>query len=180
MFRSEHIRLSYLGAPINHKDWRGIEQCAWRGSLLSFADCSGVKLYDATSLAPIAHVDQPIGADHATVAVSPCLVFETNTSLLVACGDCFMNLVVTDHATDSSSSSTVVSWSPPQHRRRVCWHHPPIQQKHRRRHNNAGAQCPTAWPGRWIVWRPVWRPWTNTTLPFLVILKRHRRSSERL
>lgn len=104
MFRFEHISIPYQGAPINDADWRGIECSTWRGSLLAFADCSGVKLYDVSNLKPVAHVDRPVGVAHAEIPVSPSLVFETPHSLLVAWGDCLMNLVVTDHMQSTAAS----------------------------------------------------------------------------
>jgi vacuolar protein sorting-associated protein 41 len=98
--RLEHTVLPYTG-PVQHKDWRGIEAVTWRGSLMAFADCSGVKLYDTATLKPVAHVDRPTGARPSlypgvVVSVKAHLCFETSHSLLVAWGDCLMTLTVTD------------------------------------------------------------------------------------
>jgi hypothetical protein len=117
----EHTVIPY-SAPLQDKDWIGIEALAWRGSVVAFADCSGVKLYDPVSLKPIAHVDRPIGAqpslyrwkdgtddslEEADEAhggellhgrIFPNLCFETSRSLLVAWGDCLMTLSITNTA----------------------------------------------------------------------------------
>jgi hypothetical protein len=113
----EHTIIPY-STPLHDKDWIGIEALAWRGAIVAFADCSGVKLYDSISQKPIAHVDRPIGAqpslyhwrngtDHSVEEVDkstsaeslngrifPHLCFETSRSLLVAWGDCLMTLSI--------------------------------------------------------------------------------------
>ena len=40
---------------------RGIEALTWRGSLIAWADSSGIKIFDVERMARIAHVDRPSG-----------------------------------------------------------------------------------------------------------------------
>ena len=113
MFRMEHVVVSYPGAPLTDPDWRGIAPLAWRGGVLAFCDCSGVKLYDMSTYKPVAHVDRPAGVKKGATA-SVC--FERKDSLLVAWGDCLLHLVVvtvaaaqhpaTDAATTELTSSS--------------------------------------------------------------------------
>lgn len=107
--RLDHAVLPYTG-PLRDKDWKGIEAVTWRGSLLAFADCSGVKLYDLATLKPVAHVDRPTGARPSlypgTTTVQAHICFETSRSLLVAWGDCLMALTVTDFMEHPRSTAT--------------------------------------------------------------------------
>lgn len=115
--RLDHITLPYTGPPIHDPDWRGIETMVWRGNLLAFADCSGVKLFDTLTLAPVAHVDRPIGArpslyPSTQFQVSPHLCFETSRQLLVAWGDCLLTLTVSNALTgtsDTAASTTSIA-----------------------------------------------------------------------
>jgi hypothetical protein len=109
--RREDKFLPYAG-PVGDKDFHGIEALVWRGSLMAFADCSGVRLYDTETLKPIAHVDRPSGARpslYPTVSrIRPSLCFETSDSLLVAWGDCLMTLTIRETTTHAQPSTTPV------------------------------------------------------------------------
>jgi len=106
MLQAEHTVLPYTG-PVTAKDWRGIEALQWRGTLVAFCDCSGVKLFDTSTLRPIAHVDRPTGARPSlypsTIPVVPSLSFETSRNLLVAWGDCLMDLRISESGRRSHS-----------------------------------------------------------------------------
>lgn len=115
--RREDKFIQYNG-PAASKDFKGIEAMVWRGSLVAFADCSGVRLYDIETLKPIAHIDRPTGARpslYPSIAIiKPCLCFETSHSLLVAWGDCLLTMkiretaisVVTNTASDGVTNDT--------------------------------------------------------------------------
>lgn len=85
-------------SPSSSKDFKGIEAMVWRGSLVAFADCSGVRLYDIETLKPIAHIDRPSGARPSLYpsipVLKPSLCFETSHSLLVSWGDCLLSMVI--------------------------------------------------------------------------------------
>ncbi|KAL7558331.1 hypothetical protein ACA910_019361 [Epithemia clementina (nom. ined.)] len=75
----------------------GIQALTWRGSLVAWADATGVCLLDANQLLRIAHIDPPVGARpflyaHQLVGMKPHLCFETSHKLLVAWGDCLLQL----------------------------------------------------------------------------------------
>jgi len=112
MLQTEHTLLPYTG-PVTAPDWRGIECLAWRGTVLAFGDCSGVKLYDTATLRPIAHVDRPTGARPSlypeTIAVQPQLCMETSRNLLVAWGDCLMDLQISEHSGRGGGGGTTTS-----------------------------------------------------------------------
>ena len=76
----------------------GIEAVAWRGSLVAWADASGVKLFDIQNMIRIAHVDRPSGARAALYpsvsALRPILLFERSDTLLIAWGDCIMSMLI--------------------------------------------------------------------------------------
>ena len=96
-----------LYQAVKQDPFRGIEAIAWRGSLVAWADSSGVRLLDSDSLQRIAHVDRPSGARpslYPTVShVQPSLCFETSTRLLVAWGDCLLSLHVQERTVTTSS-----------------------------------------------------------------------------
>lgn len=77
-----------------------IQTIAWRGSLIAWADESGVRLFDVTTMSRIAHVDRPTGARanlYPTInELRPCLVFERSDRLLIGWGDCLMGMRVYD------------------------------------------------------------------------------------
>ncbi|KAG7343199.1 hypothetical protein IV203_021144 [Nitzschia inconspicua] len=81
--------------------YRGIETVAWRASLVAWADSNGIKLLDMEHLTRIAHIDRPTGARpslYPTVRdLQPTLFFETSNHLLVAWGDCLMQMQVDEH-----------------------------------------------------------------------------------
>ena len=122
----EHTILPYYNSSLAKEAYVGIETIIWRSSLIAFADCSGISLYDIQSFKPIARVDRPGGAqpslyhfmdpftnitrnenvsindvnqiaNSTSVAhIKPHLHFETSRSLLVAWGDCLMTLSISD------------------------------------------------------------------------------------
>lgn len=77
---------------------QGIEAVAWRGTVIAWADDTGIKLLDVESGKRIAHVDRPSGARAAlfpSVGVLRChLTWETESSLLIGWGDCIMNMQI--------------------------------------------------------------------------------------
>ena len=58
----EHTILPYFNSVLPKETYIGIESIVWRSSIIAFADCSGISLYDMQSFKPIARVDRPIGA----------------------------------------------------------------------------------------------------------------------
>lgn len=101
LFRSEHVLVPYPGAPITAPDWRGIDTITWRASLLALADCSGVQVYDTTAWKAVAHVDRPAGVGTGARAS---LCWERPDALLVAWGDCLLQLVVVESAATTATS----------------------------------------------------------------------------
>ncbi|GKY90900.1 hypothetical protein MPSEU_000062800 [Mayamaea pseudoterrestris] len=81
-----------------HETYAGIEALTWRGSLLAWADASGIRIMDMDTLTRLAHVDRPTGAKpslYPTLAdLKPHLVFETAETLLCGWGDCLLSLQV--------------------------------------------------------------------------------------
>jgi len=75
-----------------------IHAATWRGSLLAWADPTGIRLMDVDQMVRIAHVDRPTGARPTLYpsidVVHPSLCFETSAQLLVAWGDCLLSLRV--------------------------------------------------------------------------------------
>ena len=106
----------------------GIQALVWRGSLVAWADATGIRLLDAEQLTRLAHIDPPVGARPSLYAhqlrdMKPHLCFETSSKLLVAWGDCLLQLriqntmVRTSPPPLSSSSTTAAAASgapPPQ------------------------------------------------------------------
>ena len=90
-----------------------IQALVWRGSLLAWADATGIRIMDMDTLTRIAHVDRPTGARpnlYPTIRdFTPQMVFETADKLLCAWGDCLLTLRVREAAVSvqhpSSSSS---------------------------------------------------------------------------
>ena len=88
-----------------------IEAIAWRGNLVAWADPSGVKLLDIESLTRIAHIDRPTGARptlYPTVGprqLRPWLTFETSDKLLLAWGDCLMQMTVQETPAQGEGTS---------------------------------------------------------------------------
>lgn len=113
VFQRRSDAVVYQAVAADDKNFVGIEALVWRGSLVAWADCSGVRLLDADTLTRIAHVDRPKGARpslYPTVAsLRPNLCFETSSKLLVAWGDCLMRLAIRE--TSTLRQSTVVGAS---------------------------------------------------------------------
>jgi vacuolar protein sorting-associated protein 41 len=88
-----------------------IEAIAWRGNIVAWADNSGVKLLDIESLTRIAHIDRPTGARptlYPTLGqqlLRPWLCFETSDRLLIAWGDCLMQMTVQETPAPGEGSS---------------------------------------------------------------------------
>eukprot|EP00956_Cyclotella_meneghiniana_P033490 scaffold96529_cov78-Cyclotella_meneghiniana.AAC.20 len=77
-----------------------IESLAWRGSLIAWADESGVRIFDIETMSRIAHVDRPTGARsnlYPTIGMMrPCVLFERADRLLIGWGDCLMGMKISD------------------------------------------------------------------------------------
>lgn len=77
-----------------------IESLAWRGSLIAWADESGVRIFDIETMSRIAHVDRPTGARanlYPTLGMlRPCVLFERAGRLLIGWGDCLMGMKISD------------------------------------------------------------------------------------
>lgn len=84
-----------------------MEAVAWRGSIVAFADTTGIKLFDVIHLVRIAHIDRPAGARptlYPTVSyLAPSIVFDSPNTVLVAWGDCL--LCMTIHQRQSTASN---------------------------------------------------------------------------
>jgi len=80
------------------KIYDGIEAIAWRGDLVAWADEGGIKLFDINNMNRIAHIDRPKGARVSLYpgisSLKPTLHFEQSDSLLIAWGDCLMNMTI--------------------------------------------------------------------------------------
>jgi hypothetical protein len=100
----------HAAAKDTNQSYRGIETVVWRGSLVAWADANGIKLLDMEHLTRIAHIDRPAGARpslYPSVAdLRPTLFFETSRHLLVAWGDCIMQLQIDEHVVVASSASS--------------------------------------------------------------------------
>ena len=74
----------------------GIESITWRGSLLAWADASGIKLYDIELNQRLSRIDRPKGARanlYPTISsLRPHMHFETSKSLIIVWGDCCMSI----------------------------------------------------------------------------------------
>ena len=86
----------------------GIQAVAWRGSLVAWADATGIRLLDADAVVRIAHIDPPVGAQpslyrHQLTGMKPHLCWETSHELLVAWGDCLLQL----HLSESKGTTTI-------------------------------------------------------------------------
>lgn len=102
-FQRRNDAVIYQGTKTTDGVYLGIEEIAWRGPLVAWADASGIKLFDVDTQARIAQVDRPTGARpslYPTVSsLKPSLCFETKDNLLVAWGDCLMNLSIRETMT---------------------------------------------------------------------------------
>lgn len=86
----------------------GIQSLVWRGSLVAWAEPSGIRLFDAEGLTKVAHVDRPVGArpslypsvQHMTAR----LCFETADRLLVAWGDCLLQLTIRESSSSGGNN----------------------------------------------------------------------------
>jgi hypothetical protein len=89
--------------------YRGIETVVWRGSLVAWADANGIKLLDMDTMTRIAHIDRPTGARqtlYPTIRdLHPSLFFETSSQLLVAWGDCLMEMSVREHLVGNNNNN---------------------------------------------------------------------------
>ena len=83
---------------------------AWRGSLVAWADDTGIRLWDPDTQTRIAHIDRPSGARpslYPTLSgVVPSLCWEASATLLVGWGDCLMQLRVNVFPTGSPRSQS--------------------------------------------------------------------------
>ena len=99
----------YQAGNRSDSSYRGIETVTWRGPLVAFADASGIKLIDSIHLTRIAHIARPAGASpflYPSIRdISPSLFFETAQHLLVAWGDCLMQIYVEENQEDVSPSA---------------------------------------------------------------------------
>jgi hypothetical protein len=95
--------------------YRGIETVVWRGSLVAWADATGIKLMDMDQLTRIAHIDRPAGARPTLYPsvrnIIPSLHFETSHHLLVGWGDCLMQIYVEEHDDDPHGGASSLSVS---------------------------------------------------------------------
>jgi hypothetical protein len=95
--------------------YRGIETVVWRGSLVAWADATGIKLMDMDLLTRIAHIDRPAGARPTLYPsvrnIIPSLHFETSHHLLVGWGDCLMQIYVEEHDDDPHGGASSLSVS---------------------------------------------------------------------
>ena len=129
----------------------GIQAVAWRGSLVAWADATGIRLLDADAVVRIAHIDPPVGARpslyrHQLTGMKPHLCWETSHELLVAWGDCLLQLhlseskgTTTSHTplnttTTTSTSSSATTQPPPQQ--------PASSSSVSESHQNGGASSP--------------------------------------
>ena len=126
--RSDSVIYQGVGGPSQGGTQGGIEAVTWRGCLVAWADTSGIKLFDIDEMIRIAHIDRPSGARaslYPTISsLRPTLLFERPQSLMVAWGDCILNMLVKERAgksagTTSGSGSTAAPGSPTASRRRV-------------------------------------------------------------
>ena len=108
LFQRRNDTVIYQGS----KGTGGIEAIEWRGSLVAWADASGIKLFDIESMSRIAHVDRPSGARSALYptisSLKPKLCFETSDNLLVAWGDCIMTMTIKETITGKPQDATLV------------------------------------------------------------------------
>ena len=99
----------------NGSSYRGIETVVWRGSLVAWADATGIKLMDMDQLTRIAHIDRPAGARPTLYPsvrnIIPSLHFETSHHLLVGWGDCLMQIYVEEHDDDPHGGASSLSVS---------------------------------------------------------------------
>ena len=86
----------------------GIQSLVWRGSLVAWAEPSGIRLFDAEGLHKIAHVDRPVGARRSLYPsvqhMTARLCFETADRLLVAWGDCLLQLTIRESSSSGGNS----------------------------------------------------------------------------
>ena len=72
----------------------GIQTITWRANLMSWADESGIKIFDIQKMNRVAHIDRPSGARVSLYPhisdLKPTLRFERSDSLLICWGDCLM------------------------------------------------------------------------------------------
>lgn len=98
IFQRRTDSVVYQAVKDNDHYFAGIEALVWRGPLVAFADNTGVRLLDSETLVRIAHIDRPTGARPSLYPsvheLRPSLCFETSHDLLVAWGDCLLNLHV--------------------------------------------------------------------------------------
>jgi hypothetical protein len=104
VFQRRNDAVLYQGVPATdaadngNNTFAGIEALTWRGSLVAWADSSGIRLFDADNQTRIAHVDRPIGARPSLYPLvrnmKPTLCFETSSQLLVAWGDCLLQVKI--------------------------------------------------------------------------------------
>lgn len=94
-------------------EYTGIEALTWRGSLLAWADATGIRIMDMDSLTRLAHVDRPTGAKpclYPTIRdLKPHMVFETATTLLCGWGDCLLSLQVKEQGPTLWNAATSAS-----------------------------------------------------------------------
>lgn len=85
-------------APADTTMSPGIQSLCWRGGLVAWAEPSGIRLLNAENLTKIAHVDRPVGARPSLYPsvkdMTARLCFETANRLLVAWGDCLLQLTI--------------------------------------------------------------------------------------
>ena len=88
----------------------GIQSLVWRGPLVAWAEPSGIRLFDADNLSKIAHVDRPVGARPSLYPsvknMTARLCFETADHLLVAWGDCLLQLTIRDSSASAAPAPT--------------------------------------------------------------------------
>ena len=102
LFQRRNDTVLYQGSPggensnSSSESYRGIQAVAWRGNLVAWADVTGMKLLEVETLTRVAHIDRPTGARptlYPTISnFRPHLHFEQSTKLLVAWGDCLMEM----------------------------------------------------------------------------------------
>ena len=109
--RVDNVIYQQAAKASDSKTTGGIQALKWRGALVAWADATGLRLLDADHLTRIAHIDPPVGARPSLYAtqiinMKPHLCFETSTRLLVAWGDCLLQLSIHEASSQGQPSSS--------------------------------------------------------------------------
>jgi hypothetical protein len=117
VFQRRTDAIVHQALPASQGEAPGIQSLVWRGSLVAWAEPSGIRLFDADALTKIAHVDRPVGARpslYPTVRnLTARLCWETENRLLVAWGDCLLQLTVKESTTSTQTMVQPSEGGPP-------------------------------------------------------------------